>query len=183
MIVRAKFGFYRFKVFPKSYLDVFSDNYFLHSLSTFQDDAPQWAKILGVVSTLAAVALFQLGPGQRERVAIDFRFRPVRLIIEKKSSSMLALDSACKFLHYRFCNHITPASSFFYFFILRSHLCKVLCSWFHTPVYGVRNSILNWVSKTQSLKRKKKGKRYLKLHKVFKLVITFLENIFHLLIF
>ena len=32
---------------------------------------------------------------------------------------------------------------------------RVLYSWFHTPVFSVRNSILNWVSKTQSLKREK----------------------------
>ena len=35
---------------------------------------------------------------------------------------------------------------------------RVLFSWFHTPVFGVRISILNRVSKTQSLKRKKKEK-------------------------
>ena len=35
---------------------------------------------------------------------------------------------------------------------------RVLCSWFHSPVFGVRNSILNWVSKTQFLREKRKEK-------------------------
>ena len=58
---------------------------------------------------------------------------------------------------------------------------RVLCSWFHTPTFGVRNSILNWVSKTQSLKRKK-GKRYLKFHKAFLICNNFLKINFMFLV-
>ena len=70
----------------------------------------------------------------------------------------------------------------FYIYIYKTcyNKTRVLCSWFHTPVFGVRNSIINWVSKTQSLKRKKR--RYLKLRKAFfKLVISFLKNILFLI--
>ena len=57
----------------------------------------------------------------------------------------------------------------------------VLCSWFDTPTFGVRNSILNWVSKTQSLKRKK-GKRYLKFYKAFLICKNLLKINFMFLI-
>ena len=58
---------------------------------------------------------------------------------------------------------------------------RVLCSWFHTPTFGVRNSILNWVSKTHSLKRKK-GKSYLKFHKAFLICNNLLKIYFMFLI-
>ena len=53
-------------------------------------------------------------------------------------------------------------------------ITSVLWSWLHTLVIGVRNSILNWVFKTQSLKRKRK-KVFKAAQSFFKLVITFLE--------
>ena len=75
-----------------------------------------------------------------------------------------------------------------YIYIL--HICiyiyiyiyiRVLCSWFDTPTFGVRNSILIWVSKTQSLKRKK-GKRYLKFYKAFLICKNLLKINFMFLI-
>ena len=55
---------------------------------------------------------------------------------------------------------------------------RVLCSWLQTPVFGVRNSILNRVSKTQSVKREKKRKKVFKAaQSFFKLAITFLKYI------
>ena len=50
-----------------------------------------------------------------------------------------------------------------------------------TTTFGVRKSILNWVSKTQSLKRKK-GKRYLKFQKAFLICNNLLKINFRFLI-
>ena len=58
---------------------------------------------------------------------------------------------------------------------------RVLCCWYHIPTFRVRNSILNWVSKTQSLKRKK-GKRYLKVHKAFLICNNLLKIYFMLIV-
>ena len=57
------------------------------------------------------------------------------------------------------------------------NISRVLCSWFHTPVFSVRNSILNSVSKTQCLKRKKRKKVFKATQSFFKLVITHLKHI------
>ena len=46
---------------------------------------------------------------------------------------------------------------------------RVLCSWFHTPVFGVRNLFLNSI-----FKRKERKKAFKVSQSFFKLVITFL---------